>query len=58
MAKKPEEGAPVRARVLVDCAYGKPDEVIDIAADLIDSLAGVVDADPAAVEYAESLTKE
>lgn len=46
-----------KARVLLDCAYGKVDEVIEIeAADLaIAQASGHVDTDPAAVAYAESL---
>lgn len=46
---------PVEVRVLVDCALGKCNEVVTVDAGEIDSLAGVVDADPAAVEYAKSL---
>ena len=46
-----------KARVLLDCAYGKVDEVIEIeAADLaVAQASGHVDTDPAAVAYAESL---
>lgn len=47
----------VKARILRDCVYGKCDEVVMLDAALAESLAGVVDADPAAVAYAESLTK-
>jgi hypothetical protein len=59
-ADAPESGLPstIRARVLVSCAYGECDDVIDIDAELVDSLAGVVDTDPAAVAYAETLTKD
>lgn len=58
MAK--EQKAPageVKARVLRDCVYGKCDDVVTLDAALAESLAGVVDADPAAVAYAESLAK-
>lgn len=58
MAKvtKASEGA-VKVRVLVGCALGHCDDVVEVAADDLPGLAGVVDADPAAVEYAESLKK-
>lgn len=42
-------------RVLVDCEHGECNEVVSMEAALAESLAGVVDSDPAAVEYAESL---
>jgi hypothetical protein len=45
----------VKARVLRDCVYGKCDDVVSIDASLVESLAGVLDADPDAVAYAESL---
>lgn len=48
---------PVKVRVLVDCEHGKPNDVIEIDGDLVESLAGLVDADHAAVEYAESLAE-
>lgn len=48
----------VRARVLVASAYGDCNDVIEIDAELAETLAGVVDTDPAAVAYAESITKE
>ena len=56
MAKAPKaaEGQ-VKVRVLVDCEHGKCNDVVSIDAALVESFAGVVDADPAAVEYAESL---
>lgn len=50
--------ATLRGRVLRDCAYGKPDDVVEINADLVESLFGVVDTDPAAVAYAESIKKD
>lgn len=58
MAKN--ENAPkgdVKVRVLRDCVYGLCDEVATMDAALAASLEGVVDADPAAVAYAESLAK-
>lgn len=56
MAKdqKPEV---VKARVLVGCEYGQPNDVVEIEAKLLPSLSGVVDASPEAVEYALSLAK-
>ncbi|NML61822.1 hypothetical protein HHL21_12200 [Massilia sp. RP-1-19] len=58
MAKnqKAAEGQ-VKVRVLVECEYGKCNEVAVIDASLVASLHGVLDAEPAAVEYAESLVK-
>lgn len=47
----------VKARVLVDGAYGVCNDVIDISPDLAATMPGVVDTDPAAVAYAESLVK-
>lgn len=48
----------VKARVLVDCAHGKPNDVVEIDEAQVASLAGVVDAHPDAVAYAESLKTE
>ena len=48
----------VKARLLVDCDLGKCNDVVTIDAAQIEALAGVADADPAAVEYAESTAKE
>jgi len=48
----------VKARVLVDCDLGRCDDVVEIDAALVASLGGVVDTDPAAVAYAESLRKQ
>ncbi len=58
MAKNPKapEGT-VKARVLIDCLHGKCNDVVELDAALAASLAGQVDTDPAAVEYAESLVK-
>lgn len=52
------KSATVRGRVLLECAYGKPNDVVDVAVDLISSLVGVIDTDPDAVAYADSLKKE
>lgn len=48
----------VMARVLVACVYGEPNDVVELDADLVVGLAGIVDADPTAVEFAESLEKD
>lgn len=53
-AKSAAEGQ-VKVRVLIQCEHGAPNDVAVVDAALLDSLAGIVDADPAAVEYAESL---
>lgn len=49
---------PVKVRVLVDCEYGKVNEVVTIDSALAKTLAGTVDADPEAVAYAESLASQ
>jgi len=56
MATKKQTGA-TKVRVLVAGAFGQPDDVIELDGDeLAQALAsGQVDADPAAVAYAESL---
>lgn len=55
MAK--EASVPVKVRVLIDCEHGKPNDVVEIDSALAVTLVGTVDAEPAAVEYAESLAK-
>lgn len=45
----------VKARVLVDCDLGKCNDVVELDAAEAKAQAGVVDTDPAAVKYAESL---
>lgn len=52
-AVKAAEGQ-VKVRVLVDCEHGKSGDVAVVDAKIVDSLAGVVDANPDAVAYAES----
>ena len=47
----------VKARVLIDGAFGKCNDVVEIDPKQVKSLAGVVDTDPEAVAYAESLPK-
>lgn len=47
----------IKARVLVDGAHGTCNDVIEIDPGQVKALAGVVDADPEAVAYAESLAK-
>lgn len=56
MATKKQTGA-TKVRVLVECAFGKPDDVIELEGEeLAQALAsGQVDANPEAVAYAESL---
>lgn len=54
-AAAPAEQVLVKARVLVACAHGQPDDVVELSADLAKTLVDVVDTDPAAVKYAESL---
>ncbi|MYM25775.1 hypothetical protein GTP46_24410 [Duganella sp. FT135W] len=48
----------VKARVLIDCDLGMCNEVILVDPSIAETLTGVIDTDPAAVEYAESLAKE
>jgi hypothetical protein len=47
----------VKARVLVESAYGKPNDVVEVDAAEVKVQPGALDADPAAVAYAESLAK-
>lgn len=47
----------IKARVLVDCDLGAPNDVVEIETSKAKSMADKVDTDPAAVEYAESLKK-
>jgi hypothetical protein len=51
------EAKKIKARVLATGAFGKCDDVVTVTeADLVANK-GVLDASPAAVEYAESLSK-
>ncbi|OFJ49594.1 hypothetical protein BA896_012685 [Janthinobacterium lividum] len=47
----------IKARVLVVCEYGAPNDVVELSAPLAPELRDVVDPDPAAVAYAESIQK-
>lgn len=49
------EAKKVKARVLVDSVHGKCNDVVEIDPTQAKDLTGVVDTDPAAVAYAESL---
>jgi len=55
--KKPDAGGAVRARVLTACQLGNTDDVVDVPAELVAQFLsiGVIDTDPGAVAYAESL---
>jgi hypothetical protein len=55
--KKPNVAGAVRARVLTTCQLGNADDVVDVPAELVDQFLaiGVIDTDPDAVAYAESL---
>jgi hypothetical protein len=56
---KSKEAAPgtVAARVLVDCEFGKVNDVADVPADVVESYArsSTIDIDPEAVAYARTL---
>ena len=56
MATKKQAQA-TKVRVLVEGHYGKPDDVIELEGEAlaVAAASGQVDADPAAVAYAESL---
>lgn len=54
----PAEPATLKARVLVAGPHGECNDVIELDAELAATLSGTIDTDPAAVAYAESLTKE
>ncbi|WP_332848706.1 hypothetical protein [Massilia sp. S19_KUP03_FR1] len=45
----------IKARVLVACDLGSPNDVIEINPATAKALADKVDVDPSAVKYAESL---
>ena len=49
----PVEGG-VKARVLVDGAFGKVDDVVEVTAEQVAASGGELDANPAAVEWAEA----
>jgi hypothetical protein len=56
MAKTPKapEGT-VKARVLLKCSFGEPNDVVEVDAEMAAASAGQLDASPEAVAYAESL---
>lgn len=56
---KPEAGKKVKARVLVECSLGKPNDVVTLSeAEAKSAQAdGIADANPAAVAYAEKLAR-
>ena len=47
----------IKARVLVACEYGVPNDIVELSPTLVQGMGGIVDADPAAVVYAESTQK-
>lgn len=47
----------VKARVLVACAFGEPNDVVEVDQADVKAHPGALDAEPAAVAYAESLAK-
>lgn len=49
------EAKKVKVRILARCAHGEPDDVVELSAAEAKALDGVVDTDPSAVAYAESL---
>lgn len=49
------EAKKIKVRVLVNCEHGAPNDVVELPATEVKALGEVVDADPAAVAYAESL---
>lgn len=51
-------GTSVKVRILVDCYLGKCNDVVEVDGADMESLDGIVDADPDAVAYAETLQKE
>jgi hypothetical protein len=57
MAKKDAQpDGKTKARVLVDCRFGKVDDVVELTAEELAEASGQVDPHPDAVAYAESLT--
>lgn len=59
-ADSPEvyQGETTRVRVLADCQFGRCNEVVALTVDEVRAglAIGIVDPDPAAVAYAESLS--
>lgn len=57
MATKKPADEKIKARVLVNCVLGKPDDVVTLDAASAQQHAGEIDPHPDAVAYAESLAK-
>ena len=55
MAKKQTETGLTKARVLVSCQLGEPNDVVELTADELAAFEGSIDPDKDAVLYAESL---
>lgn len=57
MAKAKSDTNAAKVRILVDCLFGKCDEVVELSGDQLKQAVegGFADPDPAAVKYAESL---
>ena len=49
------EAKKIKVRILARCEHGEPNDVVELSPAEVKALDGVVDADPAAVKYAESL---
>jgi len=58
--KKPAPEGAIKARVLVACAHGRPNDVVEVTQDQAQQgqLAGELDPHPDAVAYAEALRSE
>ena len=56
-ADSAKNGRQVKARVLIDCAFGKANEVVTVYA-YIGKASPELDTDKAAVAYAESLNRD
>jgi hypothetical protein len=53
----PQSGDPVKARVLVACVFGQPNDVVEVAAAVAGRHPSELDADPSAVAYALTLVR-
>ena len=60
MAKQKNESGMVKARVLLSCQFGPAGGVVELPADeiAIGEIAGMLDSNPDAVAYAESIQAE
>lgn len=52
------EAKKIKARVLTACGLGRPNDVVEIDASEAKALVDLVDTDPKAVAYAETLAAE